>query len=110
MAAPDDRDVVAKLQQRVASLENQLLKARSSAVASSAAAEMEAESMTNKLATKLQALAVSKEQLAMEVEAEEEAITNGLQRQLRELRLEKVSLENQQVCAPLPAQEQRAVR
>lgn len=51
--------------------------------------------MTNKLVKKLEALKQEKEDLARQVEVEEEMITNALTKKLMKVRQEKVDLENQ---------------
>mmetsp|Transcript_6885 Transcript_6885/g.20945 ORF Transcript_6885/g.20945 Transcript_6885/m.20945 type:complete len:175 (+) Transcript_6885:114-638(+) len=57
--------------------------------------EAEEESITNRLNKKLNALHSEKEQLAREIEQEEEYLTQTLQAKLEQLRREKVDIENQ---------------
>eukprot|EP00698_Gefionella_okellyi_P019111 TRINITY_DN5811_c0_g1_i1.p1 TRINITY_DN5811_c0_g1~~TRINITY_DN5811_c0_g1_i1.p1 ORF type:complete len:396 (-),score=86.32 TRINITY_DN5811_c0_g1_i1:155-1342(-) len=58
-------------------------------------AEMEEESIANRLLKKVNNLQQEKEKLVMEVEREEEMLTNNLQKKLDALRREKVAVENQ---------------
>lgn len=57
--------------------------------------ETEEEFISNKLIARLDTLKKEKEELAIQVEQEEEFLTNNLQRKLLELRKEKVELENE---------------
>ncbi|KAF6001048.1 Coiled-coil domain-containing protein 6 [Cyanidiococcus yangmingshanensis] len=88
-----EEELAGERRRRVA-LENEVQQLKAQNVHIQQQLEAEEEALTNRLNKRLNELRLEKEQLARDIEREEEYLTNTLQQRLEQLKKEKIDMEN----------------